>query len=363
MASIQKLSEGLFCIQWNIPSDYSDIDIPISNQTQVVLKDIFESCDLNEVHNITANTPWGYQYYCDTQEVTLEMRIVFTQLKSNDLEKIKILASKGSGLQQMKLNEVKSSNVTINLPNLNKIRKQKTPQGTVAGAPSETEISVNKPAVSKWSTTFLPSASKCCGQEGLNFEILIDLTDCSAFASTKQSKYVLEHLSNLWTNKTLADVTFKCKERTIKAHTLIVASGSPVMAAMFQNNFKENRERVVEINEIAANVFEDLLRYIYTGETDFRNMEVDKLLVAADMYGIDSLKEECASHLSKNLTIENVLGILVLAHLHNSQGLYEAALNFMSKNAKAVCSRKDWMVVIKKYPELSFAAMQLMVLG
>ncbi len=49
---------------------------------------------------------------------------------------------------------------------------------------------------------------------------------------------------------------------------------------------------------------------------------VDKLLVAADMFGIDSSKEECASaasHLSKNLTTENVIGILVLAHLHNSQ--------------------------------------------
>ncbi len=362
MASIQKLSEGLFCIQWNNPRNSS-----VSKQTQVDSKDIFESCDLlYQVHN-TANTATGYyhQYYSVTQEVILEMRIVFTEvLKSNDLEKIRILASKGSGLQQMELNEVKSLNwSTMKLTNLEpKIRRQKTP---VARVPSETEISVKpsvKPAESKWSTTFLPSQSKCCGQEGPNFEILVDLTDTSTFAK-KQSKYVLEHLSNLWTNKTLADVTFKCKERTIKAHTLIVASGSPVMAAMFQNNFKENRERVVEINEIAANVFEDLLRYIYTGETDFRNTEVDKLLVAADMYGIDSLKEECASHLSKNLTIENVIGILVLAHLHNSQGLYEAALNFMSKNAKAVCSRKDWMVVIKKYPELSFAAMQLMVLG
>ena len=35
----------------------------------------------------------------------------------------------------------------------------------------------------------------------------------------------------------------------------------------------------------------------------------------------------------------------------------------MSKNAKAICSRKDWMEIIKNYPELSFAAMQMMVMG
>jgi hypothetical protein len=33
----------------------------------------------------------------------------------------------------------------------------------------------------------------------------------------------------------------------------------------------------------------------------------------------------------------------------------------MSKNAKAICARKDWMDIIKNYPELSFEATQRMV--
>ena len=127
--------------------------------------------------------------------------------------------------------------------------------------------------------------------------------DC--FVSVKKgSKHVLEHLAKLWENKTLSDVTFKCGEKLIKAHSLILASGSPVLAAMFQSDFKENQKRIVLIEDFEAEVFENFLRYIYVEDCDLlekgngRN-DVANLLVAADKYAVDSLKEECGIHLSQ----------------------------------------------------------------
>jgi hypothetical protein len=35
----------------------------------------------------------------------------------------------------------------------------------------------------------------------------------------------------------------------------------------------------------------------------------------------------------------------------------------MSKKAKFICSRADWLELIKNYPDLSFVAMQMMVMG
>ena len=202
------------------------------------------------------------------------------------------------------------------------------------------------------------------GQKAITFEILIFLKPDTMISMKKGSKHVLEHLEKLWENKTISDVTFKCGDKLIKAHTLILASGSPVLAAMFQNDFKENQKRMVLIKDIEAKVFENFLRYIYVGECDLLEKggnEVANLLVAADKYAVDSLKEECAIYLSQTLTVENASKYLVLAHLHNVHKLHESALDFMSKNAKAVCSRKDWMDVIKSYPELCFQATQLMV--
>ncbi|XP_046450190.1 speckle-type POZ protein-like [Daphnia pulex] len=230
---------------------------------------------------------------------------------------------------------------------------------------------------SKWSATWnvtknfvfqqLVTQTRCnsCGRESprlLCFDIFIDFTPDSVISVKKGSRHVLDHLLNLWNTKTLSDVTFNCKNKNIKAHTLILASGSPVLAAMFQHNFRENQEKVVEIKDINPEVFEELLCYIYNGNFNSgRNVDAAELLVAADKYAVEALKEECALVLSRELKVENAAQYLVLAHLHDSPKLHEASLDFISKNAKAICSSKDWMEITKNYPELCFQATQLIL--
>ena len=98
------------------------------------------------------------------------------------------------------------------------------------------------------------------------FEIFIDLKPYSVVSLKKGTKHALEHLAKLWENKTLSDVTFKFWNESIKGHTMILASGSSVLVAMFQNDFKENQTRIVLINDTKAKVLENLFRYIYDGE-------------------------------------------------------------------------------------------------
>ncbi|KAI9563080.1 hypothetical protein GHT06_010537 [Daphnia sinensis] len=202
------------------------------------------------------------------------------------------------------------------------------------------------------------------GSTQTTFNILIHLTPVLAFPVSKGAKHVLDHILNLWKTKMLSDVTFRCHGKEIKAHVMILASCSPVLAAMFNNDFKESQERIVEIKDFTPAIFSRLLCFMYTGdaslETDLTEEDVAKLLIAADKYNVDNLKEECALHLSRNLDVENAAHFLTLAHLHNSAVLQESTLEFISENAKAICSRKDWMDVIKDYPELCFRAMQRM---
>jgi hypothetical protein len=178
----------------------------------------------------------------------------------------------------------------------------------------------------------------------------------------KGSQHVLDHLLNLWNTKTLSDVTFNCQGKSIKAHTLILASGSPILAAMFQHNSRENQQKVVAIKDTNLEVFEELLCYIYTGNFNSgRNVDVAELLIAADTYAVETLKEECALILSRKLKVGNAARYLVLSYDHHSPKLYEASIDFITKNAKAVCSRKDWMTIIKNYPEICFQVTQLML--
>lgn len=149
----------------------------------------------------------------------------------------------------------------------------------------------------------------------------------------------------------------------LKAHSIVLVSGSPVLAAMFRHDVKERRNRVVEVKDVRPDVFQQLLHYLYTGAATFGKLEdmAEDLLVAADKYQVDWLKEECAAMLADKLHLDNVVRTLVLAHLHSCLDLYQSALDFMAKNALEVCSRADWKELMKSYPDVCFQATRLMV--
>lgn len=212
---------------------------------------------------------------------------------------------------------------------------------------------------SNWKTTFT-STYFCCGGRGLIFEILIEN------GGRKQAKHVIEQLLHLWETKTSTDVVFDVefngKTTKVRAHSQILASGSPVLAAMFQGDFKEAEKRVAVIKDVKPEVFEKLLRFIYTGDAVIELATVSDLLEVAERYSVEPLKEECAFTMATSLSVENAITFLVQSHLNNSASLHQATLDFMSKNAKAICSRREWLDVIKVYPELSFVAMQNMAM-
>lgn len=135
-------------------------------------------------------------------------------------------------------------------------------------------------------------------------------------------------------------------------------AGSPVLAAMFRHDFQESRSRIIEVSDIKPEVFQQLLQYLYTGTAKELAKMAEDLLAAADKYQVDLLKEECAALLAKKLRLDNVIRVLVLAHLHSCPDLYQSSLNFIAKNAKSVCAHPDWMELIKNHPELCLHATQ-----
>ena len=65
--------------------------------------------------------------------------------------------------------------------------------------------------------------------------------------------------------------------------------------------------------------------------------------------------------MAKNVTLPKATNYLILSHLHKAEELYKATLDYMQQNSEIVCSRPDWMSLVKNYPELGVAAMQFMV--
>ena len=68
-----------------------------------------------------------------------------------------------------------------------------------------------------------------------------------------------------------------------------------------------------------------------------------ELIIAADKYEIDELKEMCESVLSANLSVEQIIDAMLFAEMHNCDDLLARAKRLFKANIKALKENQtDW---------------------
>jgi len=170
-----------------------------------------------------------------------------------------------------------------------------------------------------------------------------------------------QDLEQVFSSKLFADVTIKCGDKTFECHKIILASRSNVFKAMFESNMKEGITGCVEIENIVPEVFENLLQYIYTCEvlSTFHKM-AKELLVAADQYEVDKLKELCEEKLISAIAVENCMDLLVFGEMYQVSKLKAKALKFVAQNIGNFDSN-EWKETLMAYPSLMAEVMEMMM--
>ena len=147
-------------------------------------------------------------------------------------------------------------------------------------------------------------------------------------------------------NSLLSDVVFVIEGKEIRANKAVMAARSEHFRALFFGGMKEQHEGRVEIPDIAYNVFEAILEYLYTDTV--RGMNVDmavSLMIAAEQFMLDRLKAMCQDSIRKNITIENVVPILRASYYHRANALKEICLDF-------ICAKSDEVKKTRGFTEL-----------
>ena len=177
-------------------------------------------------------------------------------------------------------------------------------------------------------------------------------------------KMTIDKLATLLENQTLCDIHFDVDGEKLAAHSQIVAAASPVLAAMFQQR-AVTPVKEISVKETNAHVFGNFLRYVYTGNAaQLENEKVTGvigLFALASKYAVEVLKEDCADCLARQLSVENAVGILVAAHLHSHERLYDTTVSFITRNSIDVCSLADWACLTEEYPDLCIRVTQFML--
>ena len=102
---------------------------------------------------------------------------------------------------------------------------------------------------------------------------------------------------------------------------------------------EENHKNKVKIENIDSRVFQEILRYMYTGKVDGIDTIVKDLLVAADKYMLQGLKKICEEHFKKTLTNENIFEYGLIGDKFNLWSLKKKIINVIAENSEVLLSK------------------------
>lgn len=157
----------------------------------------------------------------------------------------------------------------------------------------------------------------------------IELIEDEKLLQTEDSKLMLNY-EKMLDNSEWCDLSCVCSDGAkIFVNLSMIAIQCPALATMFTTKVEQCQTFEIFIENIDSSTMRELLRFIYCGKVNNIKEVALGLLLVANKYGIEDLKDICSSSLKGNLTEENVIEVLQLADACNHQNLRNNCINFI----------------------------------
>ena len=168
-----------------------------------------------------------------------------------------------------------------------------------------------------------------------------------------EEKIIQTQLSQLcWKldeNQKFSDIVLQINDAQLYCHRFILAAFSPFFKAMFANDMKESREKVVYLKEIDTQATTDIIRYMYGKKLKITAQNAQSLAVTASRFCMTPIENECCAILS-NINIDNFVDMYLFAEKYRFLPILDASYQFMLSKFKK-CSEnskfhqiKSWML-------------------
>ena len=161
-----------------------------------------------------------------------------------------------------------------------------------------------------------------------------------------------EKIEKFHGNQFLTDVDLEVTGKTFKGHKLMLAAVSPVFEKMFQGNSQEHQNNRVIIEDVDADVFEEVMTYIYSGQLPHLKEMSSDLLAVAGKYSILPLLQICMTDLLENMSVDDAAATYVLADRHSLHQVKPVIIHFMKKHFYEVAASAGWISLGNHHPQL-----------
>ena len=173
------------------------------------------------------------------------------------------------------------------------------------------------------------------------------MEDLQPISYAEQAAFCVElaqRLNMLRREDHLCDITLVTKDfKEFQAHKNVLSAASPFFFKLLQSDMKENREGVVQFEEISGAVMEDVLEFIYTGSVEVTQENCKDLIAAANYLLIPGLKKHSGQFLEQQITKSNSISTFYFAELYQCDELITNTRKFINANFASVAEMDEFL--------------------
>ncbi|CAG5118362.1 unnamed protein product [Candidula unifasciata] len=163
------------------------------------------------------------------------------------------------------------------------------------------------------------------------------------------SKAFVQRFAVLFNSSCFSDVRLRVGNQTFYGHKFILASASKVFEAMFgeSSTWEESRQQEIRLveEEACQMVYYDFLRYFYSASIDMSTDKALPLLLLADKYNVQPLRNVCVDYMMKHIEESpdknKTLTWYHYSKLTGPERLGDACKNFIVSNFNVILDAPD----------------------
>lgn len=161
---------------------------------------------------------------------------------------------------------------------------------------------------------------------------------------------VLDHVSQMYLNPEVSDVTLVVNDVEIPGHRSVLASRSSYLKELLFGQpwevFKDTGKVPIEgVNDVEA--FKAVLKFIYTGDVDLSDdvSFLIEMIRLARMYSLFTLEDTLKSHLKGLISIDNILKIYEVSRIFWYQDILAMCTDYIDNNAEAIMTHESFSLL------------------
>ncbi|XP_015440435.1 PREDICTED: RCC1 and BTB domain-containing protein 1-like [Dufourea novaeangliae] len=157
--------------------------------------------------------------------------------------------------------------------------------------------------------------------------------------------YLIDSLKKAFDDPSISDLTIQVQGIPIHVHKSILKIRCEYFRTMFQGDWMESNQCVIEHDLFSYDTYKAFLKYLYTDEVDLPPENALELLDLANAYFHDQLKRRCTQIIKRGITVKNVLLLYSKAIKYKITNLEEYCFNFAVKYMTAVIQSSNFFEI------------------